>query len=142
MEVTTDDRLVDIVKQEYDAGIRLITTVEKDMIAVPIGPKAKICVVATPEYLASYPAPAHPRELVNHCSVIFRYPSGRPYYWEFYGPEGKLEVTPCGNIVVDDLDSELEAVLVRGRHWLSVSAAGRRAPRERQAGFDARRLAA
>lgn len=111
VEVTTDDRLVDIVKGEFDAGIRLSTTVEKDMIAVPIGPKVKICVVATPEYLSRHPAPADPRELVNHQSVIFCYPSGRPYYWEFYGPEGRMEVAPCGNITLDCMDAILEAVL-------------------------------
>ncbi|NDJ55791.1 LysR family transcriptional regulator [Enterobacteriaceae bacterium 4M9] len=111
VDVTTDDRLVDIVKEEYDAGIRLSTTVEKDMIAVPIGPKVKICVVATPEYLSHHPMPGHPRELVNHRSVKFCYPSGRPYCWEFYGPQGKLEVAPCGNITLDCLDATLEAVL-------------------------------
>lgn len=111
VEITTDDKLVDIVQQEFDAGIRLNTTVEKDMIAVPIGPKIKLAVVATPEYLARVPAPTHPRELVNHQSVVFRFQSGRPYHWEFEGPEGKLEILPSGNIMVDDMDSALEAVL-------------------------------
>lgn len=111
VEITTEDKLVDIVQQEFDAGIRLNTTVEKDMIAVPIGPKIKLVVVATPEYLARVPAPTHPRELVNHQSVVFRFQSGRPYHWEFEGPEGKLEILPSGNITVDDMDSALEAVL-------------------------------
>ncbi|WP_409309161.1 LysR substrate-binding domain-containing protein [Pectobacterium sp. B1J-3] len=110
VEITTDDKLVDIVQQEFDAGIRLNTTVEKDMIAVPIGPKIKLVVVATPDYLNQHPAPVHPCELVNHQSIIFRFQSGRPYLWEFEGPEGKLEVAPVGNIVLDDMDSVLEAV--------------------------------
>ncbi len=111
VEITTDDRLVDIVQQEFDAGIRLDNRVEKDMITVPIGPKIKLVVVATPDYLKHHPAPTHPCELVNHQSVVFRFRSGRPYLWEFEGPAGKLEVAPIGNIKLDDIDSALEAVL-------------------------------
>ncbi|MCS4266413.1 LysR family transcriptional regulator [Serratia sp. BIGb0163] len=111
VEITTDDKLVDIVRQEFDAGIRLNNRVEKDMITVPIGPKIKLVVVATPEYLKHHPAPTHPCELIHHQSVIFRFQSGRPYLWEFETPSGKLEVAPVGNIMLDDMDSALEAVL-------------------------------
>ncbi|MGO4742621.1 LysR family transcriptional regulator [Serratia quinivorans] len=111
VEITTDDRLVDIVQQEFDAGIRLNNTVEKDMITVPIGPKIKLVVVATPDYLEHHPAPMHPCELVNHQCVVFRFQSGRPYLWEFENPSGKFEVAPVGNILLDDMDSALEAVL-------------------------------
>lgn len=111
VEITTDDKLVDIVQQSFDAGIRLDTTVEKDMITVPIGPKIKRVVVATPDYFERHPAPAHPHALVNHQSVIFRLQSGRIYNWEFEGPEGKLEIAPVGSIILDDMDSTLEAVL-------------------------------
>lgn len=111
VEIASEDRLVDIVQQEYDAGIRLSTTVEKDMIAVPIGPKMKLVVVATPDYFANHPAPVHPRELVNHQCVVVRFPGGRAYHWEFEGPEGKLEIIPSGNIILDDMDTGLEAVL-------------------------------
>lgn len=111
VEITTEDRLVDIVQQEFDAGIRLNNTVEKDMITAPIGPKIKLVVVASPEYLNKNPAPTHPCDLVNHQSVIFRFHSGRPYLWEFEGSEGEFEVAPAGNIIVDDMDSAMEAVL-------------------------------
>ncbi|MCW2477153.1 LysR family transcriptional regulator [Candidatus Symbiopectobacterium sp. NZEC151] len=111
VEITTDDKLVDIVQQSFDAGIRLNTTVEKDMITVPIGPKIKRVVVATPGYFERHPTPAHPHDLVNHHSIIFRLQSGRIYNWEFEGPEGKLEIAPVGSIILDDMDSTLEAVL-------------------------------
>jgi DNA-binding transcriptional LysR family regulator len=111
VEITTEDKLVDIVQHEFDAGIRLSTTLEKDMIAVPIGPRMKLAVVATPDYFARHPAPAHPRELVDHQCIVFRFTSGRPYLWEFDGPDGRLEIAPAGNIVLDDFDSGLEAVL-------------------------------
>jgi DNA-binding transcriptional LysR family regulator len=111
VEITTDDKLVDIVKQNFDAGIRLSTALENDMIAVPIGPKIKIAVAASPEYFAHHVPPVHPRELSTHQCIVFRLQTGRPYLWEFEGPEGKVEIAPSGNIVLDDLDSALEAAL-------------------------------
>lgn len=112
VEITTDDSLANIVQQEFDAGVRLSAIVEKDMIAVPLGPPVKLSVVATPDYFAQHGKPAHPRDLVNHQCVVFRFPSGRPYHWEFEGPEGRLEVASSGNIVLDDMDAELDAVLM------------------------------
>lgn len=111
VEITTDDRLVDIVKDGFDAGVRLKATVEKDMISVPLGAPIKLAVVATPDYFSRHPAPDHPHELVDHQSVVFRFHHGRIYHWEFEGPEGELAIVPAGNIVVDDFDSVLEAVL-------------------------------
>lgn len=77
VELTTDDSLVDIVQQGFDAGVRLSGIVEKDMISVAIGPPVKLCVAATPEYFARYGKPLHPHDLLNHQCVVFRYPSGR-----------------------------------------------------------------
>jgi len=111
VEVTASDLLVDIVQQGYDAGIRLSAIVEKDMIATPIGPPLRPRVVATPEHFARYGIPAHPEALVDHPCVVFRYPSGRPYLWEFSHDNQPLNVAVRGNIVVDDLDAELDAVL-------------------------------
>jgi DNA-binding transcriptional LysR family regulator len=111
VEITTDDKLVDIVKQNFDAGIRLSSALENDMVAVPIGPKIKLAVVASPDYFAHHIPPAHPEALSAHQCIVFRLQSGRPYVWEFEGPGGKVEIAPSGNIVLDDLDSVLEAAL-------------------------------
>lgn len=69
VELTTDDSLVDIVQQGFDAGVRLSCIVEKDMISVAIGPPVKLCVAATPEYFARYGKPRHPHDLLNHQLV-------------------------------------------------------------------------
>ncbi|EKC5874991.1 LysR family transcriptional regulator [Escherichia coli] len=88
VELTTDDSLVDIVQQGFDAGVRLSGIVEKDMISVAIGPPVKLCVAATPEYFARY---------------------GKPFHWQF---AKELEIAVAGNIILDDVDAELEAVLM------------------------------
>ncbi|MFZ4877088.1 LysR family transcriptional regulator [Janthinobacterium sp. Mn2066] len=111
VEISTDDKLIDIVKQNVDAGIRLDTALENDMVAVPIGPKIRLAVVATADYFARHAPPVHPAELGAHQCIVLRFQSGRPYLWEFDGPEGKLEIAVTGNIILDDLDSALEAAL-------------------------------
>lgn len=69
----------------------------------------KLCVAATPEYFARYGKPRHPHDLLNHQCVVFRYPSGKPFHWQF---AKELEIAVAGNIILDDVDAELEAVLM------------------------------
>jgi DNA-binding transcriptional LysR family regulator len=111
VEITTDDRITDIVSGQFDAGVRLNAIVEKDMIALPIGPSVRFVVVAAPEYFAQHGKPATPEELVQHQCVRFQFPSGRPYYWEFERAGNRVETAVGGNITVDDLDLEMDLVL-------------------------------
>ena len=46
VEIISDYTLTDIVAARYDAGVRLGEQVDKDMIAVPIGPDLVRSVVA------------------------------------------------------------------------------------------------
>lgn len=50
-----------------------------------------------------------PHDLLNHQCVVFRYPSGKPFHWQF---AKELEIAVAGNIILDDVDAELEAVLM------------------------------
>nr|WP_307183306.1 LysR family transcriptional regulator [Massilia sp. BSC265] len=63
VEIDINDRFVDIVAERFDAGIRFGEQVDKDMVAVRIGPDVRVAVVASPAYLARHPAPRTPREL-------------------------------------------------------------------------------
>lgn len=44
----------DIVSDRFDAGVRLGDTIDKDMIAVPIGPELRMAVAASPAYFAAH----------------------------------------------------------------------------------------
>jgi DNA-binding transcriptional LysR family regulator len=48
VEVVIDYGLTDIVTEQIDAGVRPGETVDKDMIAVPIGPAMRMAVVGSP----------------------------------------------------------------------------------------------
>lgn len=84
LEVDADDALVDIVRDGFDAGIRLAERLEGDMIAVPFGGDLRMAAVASPAYLARRGTPVHPQDLADHACLTTVSPSTRsPYRWEF-----------------------------------------------------------
>ena len=63
VELTGKSALTDIVVGRYDAGVRLGELVDKDMIAVRIGPQLRMAAVASPAYFARKPPPRTPHDL-------------------------------------------------------------------------------
>lgn len=103
VEVVSEDRLVDMVGAGFDAGVRLGEVIERDMIAVPIGPKLRMRIVAAPTYLASTRPLLHPSDLVSHPCLNLRTPtSGQPYRWELQRDDKRLEVDVTGPVLADD----------------------------------------
>lgn len=75
VELVSDYRLVDIVAERYDAGVRSGNQVGENMIAVRIGPDIRMVVVGSPAYLAAHPAPVVPQDLASHCCINLRLPT-------------------------------------------------------------------
>lgn len=76
--------LRDIVADRFDAGVRLGESIDKDMIAMPIGPKLRMAAVASPMYFENHPVPKVPGDLTQHNCINIRFPSsGGLYVWEF-----------------------------------------------------------
>jgi DNA-binding transcriptional LysR family regulator len=104
-EITIDDGLIDIVAGRYDAGIRIGEQVEKDMIAVRIGPDIRMAVVGAPSYFERWPAPQDPRELREHDCINYRQTSSQGLYaWEFERGGVPIEVRVNGPIIVNDAE--------------------------------------
>ena len=109
LDLVTEGRLVDIVAEGFDAGVRLGEAVPKDMIAVRFGGAIRFVVVAAPRYLAGHGALQTPDDLQHHACIRVRLPSGKPYRWEFgqHGQELTLEVP--GALTLDHPELMLEA---------------------------------
>src|SRR6059036_3472674 len=75
VEIIIDYGLTDIVAQRYDAGVRAGEQVAKDMIAVRIGPDARMAVVGAPSYFATRSPPRRPQDLIAHSCINLRLPS-------------------------------------------------------------------
>ncbi|HBX9991800.1 TPA: LysR family transcriptional regulator [Klebsiella variicola] len=102
----------DIVADRFDAGVRLGDTIDKDMIAVPIGPKLRMAAVASPEYFARCAAPQTPRDLMQHCCINERMvQSGKIYAWEFEQQNGKFHVRVEGQLTFNTSEHVVDAAL-------------------------------
>ena len=92
----------DIVADRFDAGVRLGGTIDKDMIAMPIGPKLRMAAVATPGYFAKHPVPKSPEDLTKHSCINLRFPThGGLYVWEFERRGKHLNVRVDGQITLN-----------------------------------------
>lgn len=111
-EIIADQRLVDIVRDGFDAGVRLGEEVEKDMIAVRISPQMRMVVAASPAYFARTPPPEHPEDLTAHDCLNLRLPtSGGLYAWEFERDGRTLNVRVSGRFASNDPELLIEAAL-------------------------------
>ncbi|MDE5455881.1 LysR family transcriptional regulator [Bradyrhizobium sp. CSA112] len=112
VEITLDNRNVDIVDQRYDAGVRLGEQVAKDMIAVRIGPDVRFAVVGAPSYFADRPPPAAPNDLIDHKCINLRLPTyGGLYAWELERDGHEVKVRVEGQLVFNSIFEVLEAAV-------------------------------
>jgi DNA-binding transcriptional LysR family regulator len=112
VEVITEARLVDIVEERYDAGIRLGEQVAKDMVAMPISPPMRLVVAASPNYLDSRSPIKTPRDLTHHDCINLRFLThGGLYAWEFEKRGRTLNVRVEGRLTFTSLGQILTATL-------------------------------
>ncbi|MHA7847526.1 LysR family transcriptional regulator [Serratia sp. D1N4] len=89
-----------IVADRFDAGVRLGDTIDKDMIAVPIGPPLRMAAVASPDYFTHHPQPQTPKDLVHHNCINMRMTtSGGLYIWEFEHQGVPVNVRVDGQLI-------------------------------------------
>jgi DNA-binding transcriptional LysR family regulator len=119
--IVTEGRLVDVVGQGFDAGIRIAEAVPQDMIAVPVGPEQRMVVVGSPAYFRDRPIPTVPADLLQHRCIRARMASGAIYRWEFEQRGETVEIDVPGSLTLDEMTLMLEAVLAgTGLAYLSL----------------------
>lgn len=109
LDLVTEGRLVDIVAEGFDAGVRLAEAVPQDMIAVRFGGEVRFVAVASPRYLQSRQAPRTPHDLHKHACIRYRMRSGKIYRWEFEKRGRSLAVDVNGPLTLDQDDLMVEA---------------------------------
>ncbi|RWO10410.1 MAG: LysR family transcriptional regulator [Mesorhizobium sp.] len=102
LEIVIEDRFTDVVEGGFDAGVRLGESLQRDMIAVRIGPNLRGAVVGAPSYFATMPKPRHPHDLVGHRCIRFRFSSGILYRWEFEKDGEEIELAVQGPLILDE----------------------------------------
>ncbi len=110
LELMFDNRLVDVISAGCDAGIRLGESLEKDMIAVPLGGRQRTAVFASPAYLEKSGTPQKPEELINHQCINIRRTSGDIFHWELQNDGRDFEIKVSGNLTGNDNTALIDMV--------------------------------
>ncbi|WAG81143.1 LysR family transcriptional regulator [Metapseudomonas furukawaii] len=112
LEIRVEDLLVDIVSQGFDAGIRFGDAVERDMVAIAVGPPLQAQTIASPAYLAQHGMPTHPQQLLAHDCIGFRLTtSGQIERWIYSRSDERYDLSPRGRLILNDSEILLRAVL-------------------------------
>jgi DNA-binding transcriptional LysR family regulator len=111
LDLVTDGRLIDIVADGFDAGVRLGESVPQDMIAIRVGGEGRFLAVASPAYLTGRDPPNVPDDLKAHDCIRIRMPSGKLYRWEFERHGQQLTVDVPGALTLDHVGLMVEAAV-------------------------------
>ena len=103
LEIVTDDALVDVVAQGFDAGVRFGVRLEADMVSLPIGRYMRSVVVGSPAFFRKYPVPKKPEDLHGLPCIRHRFPSGTLYRWEFERGGIAQEIEIDGPLTLGDV---------------------------------------
>lgn len=112
LEVTAEDGFIDVLAAGFDAGVRYEERVEKDMIAIPLGPRVqRYITAAAPDYLARRGEPQHPRDLLEHATVRHRFQNGVMLPWEFGEGDATIIIAPPSTVLANTIELEISAAV-------------------------------
>ncbi|MBS1059877.1 LysR family transcriptional regulator [Gluconobacter sp. Dm-44] len=112
IEIHADLKLVDIVAERFDAGIRLGEQVTKEMTSVPLTPDIRFVVVGTKSYFRKNPKPKVPHDLLKHRCITMRLPThGGIYAWEFEKDGRDVRVRVDGPLIFNSIFPVRDACL-------------------------------
>lgn len=111
VDLVTEGRLVDIVAEGFDLGLRPADLVPRDMIALPVGPPQRHAVVASPAWLDAHPAPLSPADLNPAECLRVRLPGGTLLRWPLEKDGMAVPFEARGRLTVDETSVARLAVL-------------------------------
>lgn len=121
IDLVTEGRLVDIVAEGFDAGVRSAEHVPQDMVAVLCSPPVRFVAAASPGYIKRYGAPRTPDDLRRHACIGTRLPGGGLYRWEFQRGADIIAIDPPGQLILDSSNLMIAAAVAgAGIVWSSV----------------------
>lgn len=100
------DRVVNLLEENIDVGIRIGQLEDSLLIAQPLGSVRRM-VVASPDYLRRHKLPKHPRDLLKANCVGFSAATGS--WWTFYEESKQFNVPVTGNLEFNHAAPAIEA---------------------------------
>ncbi|WP_172426357.1 LysR family transcriptional regulator [Rhizobium leguminosarum] len=111
VDIVTEGKMADIVKDGFDLGVRVEGLVPSDMIAVSLGRPQRHAVVGSPEYFEKHGKPMVPPDLLNHRCIRVRLPDGSLFRWRFEKDGEPVQIDVRGPIALDEASLTRTAVL-------------------------------
>ncbi|MDQ2150144.1 LysR family transcriptional regulator [Alcaligenaceae bacterium C4P045] len=125
IELSSDNRFIDIVAERFDIGVRIGRDVDRDMIAVRMAPALRMMVVGSPAYFARYPRPEHPQDLSSHACLRMRLPThGGLLSWDFERDGKTVNASTSGQVIFNATDMVVAAAVAgHGLGWVPATLA-------------------
>ncbi|MFU8141311.1 LysR family transcriptional regulator [Klebsiella variicola] len=112
VQLLIDYGLTDVVSERFDAGVRLGGEMDKDMIAVRIGPDIPMAIVGAPDYLSRHGIPTSVAHLVDHQAINLYLPSsGTANRWRLVRGGREVRVRMEGQLLLNTIDLILDAAI-------------------------------
>ncbi|QIR26209.1 LysR family transcriptional regulator [Kluyvera genomosp. 3] len=111
VDIVTDGRLIDIVAEGFDMGVRVAKLIPNDMIAISLGQPQRHAIVASPQYLKEQGSPETPLDLLHHACIRVRLPDGTIYRWHLENAGEVVQVDVQGRLTLDEASLARIAVL-------------------------------
>ena len=111
VDIVTEGRLVDIVADGFDLGVRESALIPSDMIALSLRRPQRFAVVAAPGYFADHSAPRVPADLLGHRCIRVRLTDGSLYRWQFRQGDAIAQIDVQGPVTVDEASIARTAVI-------------------------------
>ena len=111
LDVTLNDRLVDMVDEGYDLAVRISSLPNSTLISRQLATtRMQLC--ASPAYLAAHGTPTHPQQLADHRVLAYTNWADRDE-WHFDGPDGRVSIHPHACVDSNNGDT-CRAIALRG----------------------------
>lgn len=111
VELTLNDRIVDLVEDGYDLAVRIGHLEDSSLMARRLAP-CRIVMCASPEYLARHGVPQTPADLAQHACIRYMFGEGGDV-WHMRGPDGPVAVRVGGPLRTNNGDA-MRIAAVRG----------------------------
>jgi DNA-binding transcriptional LysR family regulator len=112
LDISLNDRLVDLVDEGFDAAIRIARMENSSLVGRRLA-GTRMCLCASPDYLASYPPLRTLTDLAEHGVIAYtNFATGNE--WLFDGPDGRVSVRTRSSVRCNNGDTCRSIALAGG----------------------------
>ena len=109
VELELNDRLVDLVEEGFDVGVRITRLQDSSLIARRLAPSRNV-ICAAPDYLRARGSPEAPEALAGHDCLLYSYTTeGR--VWRLRNATARRQVTVRGRLLANNGEALRDAAL-------------------------------